>query len=69
MTLFEADASGDRTSTRYAPGYFQLIRDFALLGAVPGQYGDAEVIRPRTVAPGLTQLVARSLCPEGSAPG
>lgn len=49
MTLFEADASGDRTSTRYAPGYFQLIRDFALLGAVPGQYGDAEVIRPRAV--------------------
>lgn len=49
MTLFEADASGDRTSTRYAPGYFQLIRDFALLRAVPGQYGDAEVTRPRAV--------------------
>jgi len=50
MTFFEADASGDRISTRYAPGYFQLIRDFALYGAVPGQYGNAEVTRPRVVA-------------------
>lgn len=48
MTLFDADASGERLSTRYAPGYFQLIRDFALLGAVPGQYGDAEITRPRS---------------------
>jgi hypothetical protein len=45
MTLFEADASGDRTSTRYAPGYFQLIRDFALYGAVAGNYGSAEMTR------------------------
>jgi dienelactone hydrolase len=50
MTLFEADASGDRTSTQYAPGYFQLIRDFALNGAVPGKYGSAEVTRRRVVA-------------------
>ena len=50
MTFFEADASGDRISTRYAPGYFQLIRDFALYGAAPGQYGNAEVTRPRVVA-------------------
>jgi hypothetical protein len=45
MTLFETDASGNRISTRYAPGYFQLIRDFASNGSVPGKYGDAEVTR------------------------
>jgi uncharacterized protein len=50
MTLFDADASGDRTSIRYAPGYFRLIRDFAVNGAVPGQYGNAEVTRPQVVA-------------------
>jgi pimeloyl-ACP methyl ester carboxylesterase len=47
MTLFEVDSSGERISTRYAPGYFQLIRDFALHSALPGQYGDAELTRPR----------------------
>jgi pimeloyl-ACP methyl ester carboxylesterase len=50
MTLFEADASGERNSTRYAPGYFQLIRDFALHGTLPGQYGNPELTRPRAVA-------------------
>jgi uncharacterized protein len=50
MTLFETDASGERTSIRYAPGYFELIRDFALYGTLPGQYGNAEVTRPRGVA-------------------
>ena len=50
MTLFEVDPSGERLSTRFAPGYFQLIRDFALHGEVPGKYGDAEVTRPRDAA-------------------
>ena len=50
MTLFEVDASGERLSTRFAPGYFQLIRDFALHGEVSGKYGDAEVTRPRVTA-------------------
>ncbi len=52
MTLFETDAAGERTDMRYAPGYFDLIRDFALYGALPGQYGDAELTRPRVVARG-----------------
>jgi len=47
MTLFEVDTSGERTSTRYAPGYFQLLRDFSLHGALSGQYGDAELTLPR----------------------
>lgn len=46
MTLFEVDASGERTSLRYAPGYFQMIRDFSQQGTLSGQYGDAEVTRP-----------------------
>ncbi|HEX6833838.1 MAG TPA: alpha/beta hydrolase [Rudaea sp.] len=47
MTLFETEAAGERISTRYAPGYFELIRDFAMHGSVDGAYGDAELTRPR----------------------
>ena len=48
ITLFETDAQGTRVSTRYAPGYFRMIRDFARDGRLRGTYGDAEVAtRPR----------------------
>ena len=47
MTYFDVDAKGERVSTRYAPGYFELIRDFALDGALKGSYGDAELTRPK----------------------
>lgn len=47
MTLFETDKSSERLSTRYAPGYFAMMRDFILLGRAPGVYGDAEMTRPR----------------------
>jgi uncharacterized protein len=43
MTLFETGADGSRVSTRYAPGYFRMIRDFARNGKLQGSYGDAEV--------------------------
>ena len=46
MTLFEVDAAGERISQPYAPGYFRMIRDFALHGALSGRYGDAELERP-----------------------
>jgi len=46
MTYFDVDAKGERVSTRYAPGYFDLIRDFAN-GALHGSYGDAEVTLPK----------------------
>jgi hypothetical protein len=45
MTLFQTQADGTRVSTRYEPGYFAMIRDFALLGRLPGTYGDAEITR------------------------
>ena len=47
MTLFETDAKGERISTRYAPGYFQMLRDFSLHGTLSAQYGDAELTQPR----------------------
>jgi len=47
MTLFDVNAAGERLSTRYEPGYFQLIRDFARAGQVTGPYGDAELTKPR----------------------
>ncbi|HEX7965379.1 MAG TPA: alpha/beta hydrolase [Gammaproteobacteria bacterium] len=46
MTLFETQADGTRDSTRYAPGYFAMIRDFARLGRLSGTYGDAQVSGP-----------------------
>ncbi len=52
MTLFDVNATGDRISTRYAPGYFQLIRDFARDGQLVGGYGDAELTtHDRSIVP------------------
>ena len=42
ITLFESK-DGERVSTRYASGYFRMIRDFARDGRLQGSYGDAEV--------------------------
>ena len=51
MTLFEADAaSGERLSTRYAPRYFAMMRDYARYGKLAGAYGDAAVTLPRVPA-------------------
>ena len=43
ITLFETGADGSRVSTRYASGYFRMIRDFARDGQLHGSYGDAEL--------------------------
>lgn len=52
MTLFQTQADGTRLSTRYAPGYFEMLRDFARLGRLPGTYGDARITRaPRSDPP------------------
>ncbi len=48
MTLFETKtANGERVSTRYAPGYFVMIRDYARDGRLHGTYGNAELTKPR----------------------
>lgn len=47
MTLFETQADGERLPTRYAPGYFAMMCDFARAGQLGGTYGDAEITRSR----------------------
>jgi dienelactone hydrolase len=48
MTLFEiAAGSRERLSTRYATGYFAMIRDFARDGGLKGVYGDAQIVRSK----------------------
>jgi len=51
ITLFDVNAEGDRISTRYAPGYFKLICDFARDGRLTGTYGDAELTKPHPPRP------------------
>lgn len=46
IKLFEIGADGSRISTRYAPGYFKMIRDFARDGRLNGSYGGAELTFP-----------------------
>lgn len=47
IMLFETEPDGSRVSTRIAPGYFRMIRDFARDGRLHGSYGDAE-LTPRS---------------------
>jgi dienelactone hydrolase len=47
MTEYQLDANGERVSTRYSPGYFAMMRDFARDGTLHGSYGEAEITRPR----------------------
>lgn len=47
MILFRTQPDGTRVSTRFAPGYFRMIADFARQGRLSGAYGDARITRPR----------------------
>lgn len=47
MTEFEIAADGSRASTRYADGYYRLMRDFAAGKPLSPPYGDAQVRMPR----------------------
>lgn len=46
MTLYELDAKGERLSTRYAPGYFQMMADFIRNGRIGESYGTARITLP-----------------------
>jgi uncharacterized protein len=46
MTEYEVAPDGERVSTRYAPGYFAMMRDFARTGQLSGSYGSSVVVRP-----------------------
>lgn len=45
MTLFEKAPNGERVDTRFAPGYFAMMRDFARDGKLGASYGNAEITR------------------------
>jgi pimeloyl-ACP methyl ester carboxylesterase len=46
MTLFETAPDGSRASTRFAPGYFVMMRDFIRGDRLKGPYGDAQLTLP-----------------------
>jgi hypothetical protein len=43
MTEYEIDANGERVSTRFAPGYFQMMADFIRNGRIKDHYGNAAI--------------------------
>jgi pimeloyl-ACP methyl ester carboxylesterase len=43
MTEYELNAKGERVSTRYAPGYFQMMADFIRSGRIGERYGNATI--------------------------
>jgi len=43
MTEYEVDAKGERLSTRFAPGYFQMMADFIGDGRIGEHCGKAEI--------------------------
>ena len=47
MTEYEIASDGERVSTRYAPGYFIMMRDFARDGQLSGAYGSSAVVKPK----------------------
>lgn len=48
MTEYQIASNGERVSTRYAPGYFAMMRDFARNGRLSGSYGSSTVVEPKT---------------------
>ena len=46
MTEFETAPDGSRVSTRFTPGYFRLLIDYAKGAPLDPAYGDAEITRP-----------------------
>jgi hypothetical protein len=47
MTEYELNSKGERVSTRYAPGYFQMMADFIKTGRIGNHYGKAEITEPK----------------------
>jgi pimeloyl-ACP methyl ester carboxylesterase len=48
MTEYEIASNGERVSTRYASGYFAMMRDFARNGRLSDSYGSSAVVEPKT---------------------
>jgi dienelactone hydrolase len=45
MTEYEIDANGERVSTQFAPGYFEMMADFIRDGRINAHYGKATIDR------------------------
>src|SRR5438093_3577225 len=54
MTEYEIASNGERLSTRYARGYFAMMRDFARNGQLSGSYGSSVVVKPKMDSPPVT---------------
>jgi uncharacterized protein len=50
MTEYEIASNGERVSTRYAPGYFAMMRDFARNGRLSGSYGSSAIVEPKNAS-------------------
>ena len=50
MTEYRLDAKGERQSTRFAPGYFQMMADFIRSGRIGERYGAAKISPPITLS-------------------
>jgi pimeloyl-ACP methyl ester carboxylesterase len=57
MTEFETKPDGERVSTRFSPGYFAMMRDFAKHGRLQGAYGSSVITGPSApnLNPGTTR--------------
>lgn len=49
MTEYELNGNGERVSTRFAPGYFQMMADFIRDGRIGRHYGNAEITQPARI--------------------
>lgn len=49
MTEYETRPNGERVGTRYSPGYFRMMRDFARSGSLHGKYGSSTITGPAWV--------------------
>ena len=49
MTEYEVASNGERVSTRYALGYFTMMRDFARNGRLSDSYGSSAVVKPKEI--------------------
>src|SRR4030095_13992668 len=47
MTEYEVAPDGERVSTRYAPGYFVMMCDFARSGQLSDSYGSSVIVSPK----------------------
>ena len=59
MTEYRLDSKGERQSTRFAPGYFQMMADFIRDGRIGKHYGDAVITQPRGAVSLTPPLIGR----------